>query len=57
MSALQQQPAVNAVIDGDDIIYRDYIDISVAVGTPKVCEKCLLSVLSFSHADFRLVIC
>jgi 2-oxoglutarate dehydrogenase E2 component (dihydrolipoamide succinyltransferase) len=24
------------VIDGDDIIYRDYIDISIAVGTPKV---------------------
>ena len=45
MSALQQQPVVNAVIDGDDIIYRDYIDISVAVGTPKVCENCFLSVL------------
>ncbi|GAU18104.1 hypothetical protein TSUD_52160 [Trifolium subterraneum] len=35
VSALQYQPIVNAVIDGDDIIYRDYIDISVAVGTPK----------------------
>ncbi|KAL8151247.1 hypothetical protein V2J09_021055 [Rumex salicifolius] len=35
VSALQTQPTVNAVIDGDDIIYRDYIDISVAVGTPK----------------------
>ncbi|CAO2833581.1 unnamed protein product [Amaranthus hypochondriacus] len=35
VSALQQQPVVNAVIDGDDIIYRDYIDISIAVGTPK----------------------
>eukprot|EP00252_Welwitschia_mirabilis_P002222 TRINITY_DN1211_c0_g2_i1.p1 TRINITY_DN1211_c0_g2~~TRINITY_DN1211_c0_g2_i1.p1 ORF type:complete len:502 (+),score=120.68 TRINITY_DN1211_c0_g2_i1:83-1588(+) len=33
--ALQDQPIVNAVIDGDDIIYRDYIDISIAVGTPK----------------------
>uniref|UniRef100_A0A7N0TYC4 dihydrolipoyllysine-residue succinyltransferase n=1 Tax=Kalanchoe fedtschenkoi TaxID=63787 RepID=A0A7N0TYC4_KALFE len=32
---LQNQPIINAVIDGDDIIYRDYIDISVAVGTPK----------------------
>lgn len=37
ISALQYQPVVNAVIDGDDIIYRDYIDISIAVGTPKVC--------------------
>ncbi|GAU18109.1 hypothetical protein TSUD_52200 [Trifolium subterraneum] len=35
VSALQYQPIVNAVIDGDDIIYRDYIDISIAVGTPK----------------------
>ncbi|KAK4341866.1 hypothetical protein RND71_037682 [Anisodus tanguticus] len=30
VSALQNQPIVNAVIDGDDIIYRDYIDISIA---------------------------
>ena len=36
--ALTQQPTVNAVIDGTDIIYRDYVDISVAVATPKVCE-------------------
>eukprot|EP00249_Psilotum_nudum_P013050 c24122_g1_i1 orf=497-1843(-) len=35
VSALQQQPIVNAVIDGDDIIYRDYVDISIAVGTKK----------------------
>ncbi|RLM75343.1 hypothetical protein C2845_PM15G06520 [Panicum miliaceum] len=35
VSALQNQPIVNAVIDGDDIIYRDYVDISVAVGTSK----------------------
>ncbi|XP_061346938.1 dihydrolipoyllysine-residue succinyltransferase component of 2-oxoglutarate dehydrogenase complex 2, mitochondrial-like isoform X2 [Gastrolobium bilobum] len=35
VNALRHQPIVNAVIDGDDIIYRDYIDISIAVGTPK----------------------
>ncbi|XP_051150540.1 dihydrolipoyllysine-residue succinyltransferase component of 2-oxoglutarate dehydrogenase complex 2, mitochondrial-like isoform X2 [Andrographis paniculata] len=35
VSALQKQPIVNAVIDGEDIIYRDYIDISIAVGTGK----------------------
>lgn len=35
ISGLQSMPIVNAVIDGDDIIYRDYIDISIAVGTPK----------------------
>ena len=33
--ALQDQPIVNAVIDENEIIYRDYIDISVAVATPK----------------------
>lgn len=34
--ALTDQPAVNAVIDESEILYRDYIDISVAVSTPKV---------------------
>ena len=33
-AALQEQPIVNAVIDGTDIVYRDFIDISVAVATP-----------------------
>ena len=33
--ALEDQPIVNACIDGDDIVYRDFIDISVAVATPK----------------------
>ncbi|XP_010943742.1 dihydrolipoyllysine-residue succinyltransferase component of 2-oxoglutarate dehydrogenase complex 1, mitochondrial isoform X1 [Elaeis guineensis] len=35
VSGLQNQPIINAVIDGEDIVYRDYIDISIAVGTPK----------------------
>lgn len=26
---------MNAVIDGDDIVYRDYVDVSVAVSSPK----------------------
>ena len=34
--ALQDQPVVNAVIDETEIVYRDYVDISVAVATPKV---------------------
>lgn len=33
--ALLAIPAVNGVIDGTDIIYRDYCDISIAVATPK----------------------
>ncbi|KAI3851264.1 hypothetical protein MKX03_002252, partial [Papaver bracteatum] len=35
VSGLQNQPIFDAVIDGDDIIYRDYFDISISVGTPK----------------------
>lgn len=33
-AALKDQPVVNAVIDNNDIVYRDFIDISVAVATP-----------------------
>lgn len=32
--ALLKYPMANAVIDGDEIVYRSYIDISVAVATP-----------------------
>ncbi|MEO0393654.1 MAG: 2-oxoglutarate dehydrogenase complex dihydrolipoyllysine-residue succinyltransferase [Pseudomonadota bacterium] len=32
--ALKEFPAVNAEIDGDDIVYKDYYDIGVAVSTP-----------------------
>jgi len=32
--ALLQIPIANAVIDGDEIVYKNYIDISVAVSTP-----------------------
>jgi 2-oxoglutarate dehydrogenase E2 component (dihydrolipoamide succinyltransferase) len=34
--ALKDQPVVNAVIEGSEIVYRDFVDISVAVATPKV---------------------
>merc|ERR1711884_813820 len=33
--ALQKQPIVNAAIDGQEVLYRDYVDISVAVASPK----------------------
>ena len=36
-TALVDQPVVNGVIDEIEIVYRDYVDISVAVATPKVC--------------------
>lgn len=34
-NALKDFPAVNARIDGKDLIYRDYCDIGMAVSTPK----------------------
>jgi len=33
--ALNKFPVVNAVIDGPETVYRDFVDISVAVSTPK----------------------
>ena len=33
LAALKELPAVNAEIDGDDIIYKNHYDIGVAVGT------------------------
>ena len=34
-AALKEIPAVNAVIEGGDIVYRDYVDVSVAVSSPR----------------------
>ena len=35
VSALRACPALNAFIDGDEIVEHDYVDLSVAVGTDK----------------------
>ena len=35
VNALKEIPAVNAEIDGNDIVYRNYYDIGVAVSTPQ----------------------
>ncbi|MFY9589390.1 2-oxoglutarate dehydrogenase complex dihydrolipoyllysine-residue succinyltransferase [Rickettsia endosymbiont of Halotydeus destructor] len=35
IEALKAIPSVNAEIDGDDIVYKNYYDIGVAVGTPQ----------------------
>lgn len=32
--ALMEMPAVNSRIDGDDLVYHDYVDISIAISTP-----------------------
>lgn len=33
--ALQEWPAVNAMLDGDEMVYNDFCDISIAVSSPK----------------------
>jgi 2-oxoglutarate dehydrogenase E2 component (dihydrolipoamide succinyltransferase) len=33
--ALQEWPAVNAQIDGNEIVYSNYVDVSIAVSSPK----------------------
>ena len=33
--ALQEWPSVNAYIDGDTLVFHDYVDISIAVSAPK----------------------
>ncbi|XOV92929.1 MAG: 2-oxoglutarate dehydrogenase complex dihydrolipoyllysine-residue succinyltransferase [Bacteroidota bacterium] len=33
--ALKEWPSVNAMIDGEEMVYNDYADISIAVSTPK----------------------
>lgn len=32
--SLMEMPGVNAIIDGEDLIYHDYADISIAISTP-----------------------
>lgn len=34
-SALKAFPEINSYIDGEDLVHREYIDIGIAVGTPK----------------------
>jgi 2-oxoglutarate dehydrogenase E2 component (dihydrolipoamide succinyltransferase) len=35
VEALKRFPEVNASIDGDDVIYHNYFDVSIAVSTPR----------------------
>eukprot|EP00116_Pleurobrachia_bachei_P004634 sb/3464896/ len=52
--ALAEMPEVNAYIDGKEIIYRDYVDISVAVATPKgLVVPVLRNVETMSYADIE----
>ncbi|ACL32303.1 2-oxoglutarate dehydrogenase complex dihydrolipoyllysine-residue succinyltransferase [Glaesserella parasuis] len=35
VEALKRYPEVNASIDGDDVVYHNYFDVSIAVSTPR----------------------
>jgi len=55
--ALMEMPQVNAFIDGNEVIYHDYADISIAISTPnglvvppvKNCES-----LSFADIEYAI---
>lgn len=52
--ALQDWPAVNAYIDGDQLVYHDYCDISIAVSTPRgLTVPVIRNVESLSMADIE----
>lgn len=52
--ALGEWPAVNAYIDGNELVYHDYADISIAVSTPKgLTVPVMRNVESKSMADIE----
>ena len=52
--ALTEWPNVNASIDGDQIVYHDYADISIAVSTPRgLTVPVIRNVESLSMADIE----
>ena len=56
-AALMEMPVVNSVIEGDNIIYRDFVDISVAVSTPTgLMVPVIRNCESKSFSDFELIL-
>ncbi|HQR93690.1 MAG: dihydrolipoamide succinyltransferase [Bacteroidetes bacterium 24-39-8] len=52
--ALGEWPSVNAYIDGDQILYHDYADISIAVSTPRgLTVPVIRNVESLSMAEIE----
>jgi len=52
--ALAEWPSVNAYIDGDQLIYHDYADISIAVSTPRgLTVPVIRNVESLGMADIE----
>jgi 2-oxoglutarate dehydrogenase E2 component (dihydrolipoamide succinyltransferase) len=52
--ALQEWPAVNAYIDGEELVYHEYCDISIAVSAPKgLVVPVIRNAESLSMADIE----
>jgi 2-oxoglutarate dehydrogenase E2 component (dihydrolipoamide succinyltransferase) len=55
--ALKDLPAVNASIEGDEIVYHDYVDVSVAVSAPNGLVVPVIrdaQALSFAEIEKRI---
>lgn len=54
VQALKEQPVVNAVIDNNEMVYRDFIDLSTAVSTPAgLVVPVIRNCGTHSFADFE----
>ncbi|WP_241622233.1 2-oxoglutarate dehydrogenase complex dihydrolipoyllysine-residue succinyltransferase [Rosenbergiella australiborealis] len=54
VEALKRYPEVNASIDGDDVVYHNYFDVSIAVSTPRgLVTPVLKDVDALSMADIE----
>ncbi len=54
VAALKRYPILNASVDGNDIVYHGYIDIGIAVGSPRgLVVPILRNVESMSVADIE----
>lgn len=52
VEALKRYPAINSEIDGTNVIYKNYIDIGIAIGGGKgLVVPCLRNVENMSFAD------
>ncbi len=57
IEALKRFPVVNASVDGSDIVYHDYFDIGIAVGSPRGLVVPILrdaDQLSFAEIESRI---
>ncbi|MBM7342542.1 2-oxoglutarate dehydrogenase complex dihydrolipoyllysine-residue succinyltransferase [Pantoea coffeiphila] len=54
VEALKRYPEVNASIDGEDVVYHNYFDVSIAVSTPRgLVTPVLKDVDALSMADIE----